>query len=63
MKEMDRRQAPLTVQELKDAEMAILQFTQSQIFSKEFNVLKRISSGEGGDKWGLAKQNKTELKK
>lgn len=63
MKEMDRRQAPLTVQELKDAEMAILQFTQSQIFSNEFNVLKRINSGEGGDKRGRAKQKKTELKK
>lgn len=60
---MDDCCTPLTVQELEEAEIAILRFVQSQSFSKEFDTLKRISGKDDGDQRGRAKRKKIVLKK
>lgn len=57
------RCTPLTVQEFEEAEFAILRFVQSQSFSKEFDALRQVSSKDGGDQRGRAKQKKMVLKK
>lgn len=54
---------PLTVQEFEEAEIAILRYVQSQSFSKELDALKEVSSRDGGDQRGRAKQKKMVLKK
>ena len=54
---------PLTVQEFEEAEIAILRYVQSQSFSKELDALKQVSSRDGGDQRGRAKQKKMVLKK
>lgn len=57
------RCSPLTVQEFEEVEFAILRFAQSQAFSKEFDALRQVSSKDGGDQRGRAKQKKMVLKK
>lgn len=54
---------PLTVQELEEAEVAILRFVQLQYFSKEFDALREVSSKDDRDQRGRAKQKKMVLKK
>ena len=51
------------MQEFEEAEIAILRFVQSHSFSKEFDALRQVSSKDGGDQRGRAKQKKMVLKK
>ena len=62
-KEVVHRCTPFTMQEFEEAEIAILRFVQSQSFSKEFDALRQVSSKDGGDQRGRAKQKKMVLKK
>ena len=60
-KHVDRYNVPLSVQELNEAEIAIIQFVQSQVFSKALDFLHRANSdgepdsqaGRNTRKWSL----------
>ena len=62
-KDEDGHRGPLSVQDLEDAQAAILRFVQSQAFSKELEALYRISSEDYGDQRSRVKQKKTEIRK
>ena len=62
-KHVDHCNVPLSVQELNEAEIAIIQFLQSQVFSKELDILHRANNDGEPDSRGQEKQKKVELRR
>ena len=62
-KHVDHYNVPLSVQELNEAEITIIQFVQSKVFSKALDILHRANSDGEPDSRGWEKQKKVEFKK
>ncbi|CAB4030181.1 Hypothetical predicted protein, partial [Paramuricea clavata] len=56
-------QQPITVQELEDAEMAVIRCVQIQAFTREMCILRSIEKSEGQDKRQRERWTKIEVKR